>query len=171
MRFLRLVPAVGIVVLFGCGTPSTGQSRPVAPVEIHVRLDQTRVVGGLAIEGEATLTNTTSKAILVRQCAADGWLFVGLTNRTIPFDPAMPLIACPPSIRLHPGPNRFPVTVMTTYQECAQTGGRSTTSVPPCVNGSGPPPLPVGTYTTKVVTYGLPAGTPAPHPITIEVTR
>ena len=45
-------------------------------------------------------------------------------NKRIPFDPAMPVIACPPSIRLRPGPNRFPIVVVTTYQVCLQPGGQ-----------------------------------------------
>ena len=94
-RSLWLLAALGIMGLSGCGTTSTGQSTPAAPVEIHISLDQTRVVGGTSIKGQASLTNTTSKTILVQQCAADGWLQVGLMNRRIPFDPAMPLIACP----------------------------------------------------------------------------
>ena len=168
---LWLMPALGIMFLSGCGTASAGRSTPAAQVEIHIKLDQTRIAGGSTIKGQATLTNTTSKTILVQQCAADGWLVVGLMNRKIPFDPAMPLIACPPSIRLHPGPNRFPITVATTYQECLQPDGQSTTYLPPCVHANGLPSLPAGLYTTKVVTYGLPARTPTPRPITITVNR
>ena len=170
-RLRWLLPALVILSLAACGTASTGQSRPVGPVEIHVELDQTRVAGGTSITGRAILMNTTRQDILVRQCAADGWLVVGLTSRNIPFNPAMPLVACPPTIRLHPGPNRFPITVITTYQECLQPDGQSETYIPPCLHGNGLPPLPPGTYRTKVVTYGLPAATPTPHPINVTVSR
>src|ERR1019366_1365904 len=113
--------------------------------------------------------NTTSKAITVQQCAADGWLLVGLTNRHVAFNPAMPLVTCAPTIRLKPGVNRFPVTVATTYQECLGPGGQSTTYVPPCA-GTGEPPLPAGTYGTKIITYGLPTSTPAPRSIKVTLT-
>ena len=127
--------------------------------------------GGTSIEGEAIVTNTTSRSVLVQQCAADGWLFVGLVNGKVSFYPTSPLIACSPSIQLHPGRNRFPITVATTYQECLQPGGKSTTYVPPCVHTSGLPSLPTGNYTTKVVAVGLPARTSTPRPIMITVTQ
>jgi hypothetical protein len=168
-RSLWLLPALGVVGLSGCGSASTVRSIPTAPVEIHISLDQTRVDGGTALRGQATLTNSTSKSVLVQQCALDGWLFVGLTNRKFSFNPGSPLIACAPSIRLHPGSNRFPITVATTYQECVQPGGQSTTYAPPCVHAK-PPPLPAGSYTTKVVTYGLPARTSTSRPIKVTVT-
>jgi hypothetical protein len=173
-RWLWPLPALGLIMIVslpGCGTASAGHSTPAAPVEIHIRLDQTRVVGGTSIRGQAVLTNTTSKSILVQQCAADGWLTVGLMNKSIPFDPAMSLIACPPSIRLHPGTNLFPITVMTTYQECLQPGGQSTTYVPPCSHVYGVPPLPAGSYITKLVTAGLPTKTAIPRAIMITVTH
>ena len=171
-RWLWLLPAVGMMTgLSGCGTASAARSAPVAPVEIHVRLDQTRVVQGTPIRGQAVLTNTTSKSLLVHQCAADGWLLVGLTDGKVPFNPATALVACPPSIRLQPGANRFPITVATTYQECLQPGGQSTTYVPPCSHVYGLPPLPAGVYTTKAVTYGLPAKTAIPRPIMVTVTH
>jgi hypothetical protein len=154
----------------GSSTASTAtQPAPaLMPVTIRITLDHTRVVAGTAIKGEAVLTNTTSKAITVESCAADGWFEVGLVNSNVGFDPANPLIVCRPSVQLSPGPNRFPLTVVTTYQGCAQLGGSATTDDPPCAT-DGLPPLPVGSYSTKVITSGLPAGTPSPPRIPVRL--
>jgi hypothetical protein len=169
-RWRWLISVAALLTLTDCGTTSSGHAPPTVPVQIHITLEQTRVTGGVAIKGRAGLTNNTSKSITVEQCAKDGWLMVGLTNKQIPFDPATSSVACPPSVRLIPGPNRFPVTVMTTYQECLQPGGQSTTFVPPCLHSNGLPPLPAGIYKTKVVTSGLPGSTTMPRPIEVTVT-
>jgi hypothetical protein len=134
--------------------------KPRASVTVHLSLARQQVVAGTSIAGTATLTNTTKEPITVETCAANGWLEVGLVNRTIHFDPAFTLIGCAPSIVLRPGPNRFPVKVLTTYQSCVQGGGQSTTYIPPCLLASTSrsndlPPLPAGRYSTKTVTVGL----------------
>lgn len=160
-----------VLLVAASGSSSTGRpSASRASVEVRFSLERTPVAGGVSLRGEAILYNTTPKSILVEQCAADGWLLVGLRSRRIPFDPAMPLVACPPSIRLHPGANPFPVNVVTTYQECVEPGGQSWTPAPPCLPGDGPPPLPAGSYRTCIVTYGLPADTRMPRPIKVTVT-
>jgi hypothetical protein len=117
----------------GSGTATKGQvANP--QITIRITLDRTRVVAGTSIKGTAVLTNTTSKAMLVQQCAADGWLAVGLVSKAIGFNPVWSEIACPPSLLLAPGPNRFPVKVITTYGSCLQPGGQSTTFVPKCLS-------------------------------------
>jgi hypothetical protein len=166
-RWKWLLTAAAVLTLTACGSNSAGQAKPTSPVTIHIKLDHTRVTAGMSIGGQAVLTNYTSKPITVEQCAADGWLAVGLVNKQIQFNPAYLLIACQPSIRLMPGFNRFPVTVITTYQQCQQPGAQSTTYVHPCIGSSGLPPLPAGTYKTKVVTVGLASST---MPRSIEVT-
>ena len=172
-----VVATVGLVI--GACSPSEGGQHVVAPVPhttpaltpitIRISLAQTRVIAGTSITGEAVLTNTTSKSITVEYCAADGWLEVGLVNSKITFEPANPAVACPPSIRLSPGPNRFPFDVVTHYQACVQSGGGSpSTNMPPCTT-TGAPALPAGNYTTKVITNGLPPGTPTPQPISVTL--
>ena len=173
-----LVVATAGLVLGAC-SPSEGGQHVVAPVPhrtpaltpitIRISLAQTRVIAGTSITGEAVLTNTTSKSITVEQCARNGWLKVGVVNSQIQFDPPFTEVACAPSIRLMPGINRFPITVATTYQECLGPGGKSITYIPPCP-ASGEPPLPAGTYRTKVVAVGLPASTPVPGSLTVTVT-
>jgi len=136
-------------------------------VVIRVHLDQTRVVAGQTIRGQAVVTNTTAKPILLRTCAKSGWLMVGLTNGKIPFDPAFAAVGCAPSVWLAPGQRRYSITVMTTYQACLQPGGHSVYPVPTC-SPNGLPPLPAGTYRTKVVAEGLPETTEA-APVTVTL--
>lgn len=139
---------------------SRGSPGAKAPITIRVKLQRTRVVAGTPINGMAILTNERDKPILVQQCAKDGWLAVGLTNKKIDFSPASGLVGCPPSVVLKPGPNRVSLKVVTTYQSCLQPGGESTTFTPKCLSpgSSSPlPPLPPGRYKTKVVAIGLPS--------------
>jgi len=144
-----------------------------APITVRIRLDRTHVVAGTPIKGTAVITNTRSKGVLVGQCAIDGWLAVGLANKTIVYSPAFPLVGCRPSVVLAPGSHRFPVTVLTTYESCLQPGGQSTTFVPKCLSivvSSNPlPPLPAGRYSTKVVTMGLPANTAVSNSVVVTL--
>ena len=149
--------------------PIDNRASPVpTAVTIEITLAHTRVTAGTTINGEAVLTNTTSGTIIVQSCAADGWFEVGLVSHQITFDPANPLVACPPSIRLLPGANRFPLSVATTYQGCTEPGGSPATDSPPCAT-RGPPALPAGSYTTKIVACGLPAGTSTPRPVSVTL--
>jgi hypothetical protein len=179
---LRLWRCLAIVVTASAGlllaacsssgsppAPIDNRASPVpTPITIRITLAHTRAVAGTPIKGKAVLTNTTSKTITVESCAADGWFEVGLVNSQIGFDPANRLIVCPPSIRLSPGPNRFPLSVVTTYQACTQSGGGSP-NFPPCGANGLIPALPPGGYTTKIVTYGLPAGTPTLRPMSVTL--
>jgi hypothetical protein len=167
----RWVLLVSVVVAFaGCGSSLANRSvSPTAPVTIHIHLDHAWATAGESIKGIAVLTNSTSKVITVQQCAADGWIEVGVVNKQIRFEPAMEMVACPPTVQLRPGVNRFPITVMTTYQECQQSDGQSNPNLPACTP-KGQPPLPAGTYTTEVVTYGLPRSTPKPQTIQVTLT-
>ena len=173
-----LVVATAGLVLGAC-SPSEGGQHVVAPVPhttpaltpitIRISLAQTRVIAGTSITGEAVLTNTTSKSITVEGCFAGGWPQVGLVNSNITFEPAIPANLCLTTIRLPPGPNRFPFDVVTHYQACVQSGGGSpSTNMPPCTT-TGAPALPAGNYTTKVITNGLPPGTPTPQPISVTL--
>src|SRR5450759_1291591 len=181
-----LVVATAGLVLGAC-SPSEGGQHVVAPVPhttpaltpitIRISLAQTRVIAGTSITGEAVLTNTTSKSITVEGCFADGWPQVGLVNSKITFGSVTPANLCLTTIRLPPGPNRFPFDVVTHYQACVQSGGGSpSTNMPPCTTTGAPaftttgaPALPAGNYTTKVITNGLPPGTPTPQPISVTL--
>jgi hypothetical protein len=169
----RTVRALGLVVTFivtlalapqivGANISAKGHVAK-ALVTIRISLDQTHVAAGTPIKGTAVLTNNGSKTMPVQQCATDGWLAVGLANKAIPYSPGFALVACPPSVVLLPGPNRFPVKVSTTYGSCLQPGGQSVIFIPKCVpntvSANPLPPLPAGRYVTKVVTMGLPSNT------------
>lgn len=173
--------AIAVVVagvLAGCGTAKEANPNPTAlqsastsyPISIQLILDRNKVAVGTPIRGHAVLTNRGSTAVTVEQCAIDGWLFTGLANLHIPFDPAVSAVACRPSVKLLPGKNRFPIRILTTYQSCLQTGGQSVVHVPLCADGNSLPPLPPGTYGTKVVTFGLPPGTATPRSIKVTLT-
>ena len=148
-------------------TPS--QSGTVgASVNITIELDRTQVTAGTPIHGQAFVTNTTGKPIALDACAADGWLFVGLTNAHVAFEPAVTVPTCPAD-RLLPGLNRFPITVSTSYQSCTQSSAQASVQRPAC-NHSGPPALPPGRYVTKVITLGLPGTTQLPPPIRVTLS-
>ena len=114
---------VGIALLVGWGGVAGASGTSSAPIKVGVALQRSRVVAGQPIKGTVTLTNTTSRQITVESCARNGWLQVGLKGRGYTYQANSTLIACPPSIRLAPGANRFPVTVLTTYESCLQPGG------------------------------------------------
>ncbi len=99
-----LVALVGLCLVASSCTTST--SRPPAPVEIRLALSTTHVVAGTQIRGEALLTNTTSRTITVNTCAIDGWLFVGLRNSRVSYEPIRALVLCSPTAHLRPGVNR-----------------------------------------------------------------
>jgi hypothetical protein len=151
---------MGAVLVVGCGhVAAPAQPQPVmGAVHIALSLDTTRVVAGQDLHGEATVTNTTSAPIMVQACPSD-WLQIGLVNPQVPYQPLNSDVLCEPSIRLAPGPNRFPITIQTIYQQCSGSG----------CGPDGPPALPAGTYQTKVDTNGLPSVTPA-MPVTVTVT-
>jgi hypothetical protein len=75
---------------------------------------------------------------------------------------------------LKPGPNRFPLKVVTTYESCLQPGGQSTatTFIPKCLSSGSSsilPPLPPGRYFTKVVTMGLPSKIAVTHSVAVSL--
>jgi hypothetical protein len=160
-------------------SPSAKGQVAKAPITIRIELRHTRVVAGPPIEGTAVLTNSTSKNITVQTCATNGWLSVGLSNKTIPSNgPGFFEVACPPSVVLKPGANRYPVTVPTTYGSCSQPGLQTTTTFTPLcgsrgktMTGPASPPLPAGKYTTKIVTQGLSGLTAISRPVEVTLIR
>jgi hypothetical protein len=151
--------------VFSFSTAATAGS-PSHPVEVRLILAQHRVVAGRAIEGTVVLTNTTVRTITVDTCAANGWLAVGLSGHVNSYPFGHTEIECAPTVRLAPGPNRFPVTVITTYAVCTQPqpagGSFPTPSVPTCTV-AGLPPLPAGMYSTKVDIVGIAGVANAAH--------
>jgi hypothetical protein len=153
MHAKRLALAITFVALSICGGASAASAAHRSPISIRIVLGTTLAKAGTPIHGTAILTNTNRTRLVVEACAYNGWLFVGLTNQSVTFDPAVTTVGCAPSVTLKPGANRFRITVATTYQECEVHG------TPRCTK-NGAPALPKGTYHTDVVTLGLPKGTP-----------
>lgn len=141
-----------------------------APLTLRIMLRHTRVAAGMVIKGAAMFTNRTGAPITVETCAADGWLEVGLVNKHISYTPANVAIACPPTVQLVPGVTRVPITVVTTFQGCTQSPSAATAPEAPSCAG-GPPPLPVGTYHTEVVTSGLPPDIPTANVVSVTLTH
>jgi hypothetical protein len=148
----RFIAASGLIILLIVGGASSANATSKSPISIRVDLEATTAKDGEPILGFAILTNSSSKTVVVESCASDGWLFVGLANKGVPFRPIVLTDACVPSIKLRPGANQFAVKVATTYQECGMH------SAPFCAK-SGSPALPRGTYHLDVITLGLPKGT------------
>jgi len=154
--------------ILGSLRPSSSSSRP-SPVEIRLVLSTTQLVPGTPIRGEALLTNTTGRTITVNTCAADGWLFVRLTNNRVNYEPLRLMMACSPTVHLRPGVNRFSVSISTRFQGCTETRSEATPQLPACIPPETMPPLPAGKYSIRVVTFGLPPGTQLPSPIRVTL--
>ena len=164
---------IGILVVTDFSSTAAASAGRTRPIRVHVTLERLRAVAGEPIKGTVELTNSMSKDVTVEYCATDGWLAVGLTGRVDSYPFVHPAVACPPTIRLAPGANRFPVTVITTYAGCTQpqpAGGAPPTSSFPICTVSGPPPLPEGSYTTKLDIEGLPGLTQSPNVVVVHLT-
>jgi hypothetical protein len=122
------------------------------------------------------LTNTTDKKIAVNTCATDGWLAVGLSGKVNSYPFGRFLVGCKPTIRLAPGPNRFAVTVITTYTGCTQPEPAGTSApsppFPTCTVSNGhtnSSPLPAGRYATKFHFVGLNGLTQPPNRVVVSL--
>jgi len=154
--------------------PAVGaRGTPSPPLRVHVTLtSHHQVVAGDPIEGIVVFTNTTHKAITVNTCTTDGWLAVGLSGPVNSYPFFHFSVGCPPSVRIAPGAKRFPVSVITTYAGCIQpqpAGGSSPTPLMPWCTVAGPPPLPDGSYSTKVDIVGLSGLTQAPNRVVVHL--
>lgn len=174
MRSAVVVPlglTIGALGLCGFTTPAAATRAP-SPIKVRVTVVRHRTTAGRPIKGSVVFTNTTTRPITVDTCAANGWLAVGLQSRTYAPSFVHTLVACQPTVRLHPGPNRFSVTVRTTYGSCVQPQPAGTSSptpkIPSCTI-AGPPPLPAGKYVTKVEIAGLSGLTRNPNGVRISL--
>ena len=154
-----------LIVLLSPASLANASTGAPSPVSIRLVLRHTTVIAGHVLNGDAIITNHSSKSILVQTCAEDGWLDVGLSNHSYTYSPISPLIACAPTIHVRPGVNYFPIAVSTEYQAC--TKSTPTSDLPRC-GRSGMPTLPTGRYHTSVFMFGFPKNTRAPS--NIEVT-
>jgi hypothetical protein len=156
-----------VVVASSCsaGSPaghvSTNNPSPtavpfVAPgrAVVTLHLDQTTVLAGTPIHGVATVTNRTAAEIAMPGGICNGWLFVGLMNRAVKFQPATGGVGCAP-FEVPVGVSKYPITIGTTYQSCEPPPLEPGASGPACLeDGFGAslmPGLPAGSYQTVVV--------------------
>lgn len=163
---------VGFLSLLIGESGVAGASRPPAPpIKVHIALAKHRVMAGQPIKATVLLTNTAHRAITVNACAQNGWLQVGLKGHGYAYAANSLLILCPHSIRLAPGANRYPVTVITTYEGCVQPGGGRATPQTPFCASKGLPALPPGNYSTVVSIMGLEHLTRSPNRIAVTLTE
>lgn len=163
MRKKRIALTMAFVLFSISSGVSAASAATKSPVSIHFSLTTSKVKAGVPIKGIVIITNASSKTLMVESCASNGWLWVGLANKTTPFTPAAATVSCNASIKLRPGANRFPVKVMTVYQVFAGCG------TPNCTT-TGAPSLPKGIYHTDVITLGLPKGTPTLTHLRVTLT-
>ena len=163
--------AFGSLVLAGICTTAGASTALSPPIKVHVSLDRHRAVAGQSIKGSVVLTNTTAKDITVETCARNGWLTVGLSGRVNAYSFVHTTIGCLPTTRIVPGPNRFGVTVDTTFTSCTQPqpAGNPPTPTSPTCTVSGLPPLPGGRYSTTVDVVGLTGLTQRPNRVVVEL--
>lgn len=135
----------------------TGTGRAV--IQVHLALDRTTVPAGTEITGVATVVNNSGGPVPTAGCSPGPWpLLVGLTNDQTAYRPALAGTGCAHPAEIPTGTSRMTFRIFTTYPSCLQPGGRSVTSIPACLGGNRPPPLPTGRYRTAVVIPGVDAG-------------
>ncbi len=139
---------------------------PAAPhITDRVVLAASTVHAGTTIEGTLVVTNGNSEPVnLTQECEPD--FAVAINNAVIKQAPAFAAACSAQPLILHPGINRFPISVITTYFGCLQAGGSSESSMPRCT-ASGAPALPAGSYHT--VLYGS-GNLSLPEPASVTVT-
>ncbi len=154
------------------GSPSTRATQKTAPpgqAILQITLDHTTVAAnGQPISGLVVVDNETGQNILAPDGTCDGWIEVGLANARIPFEAAGSSVACP-ALVIPKGISRYALTVQTSYESCAEPGGTVTDSTPSCIgaNHDVSPPLPPGSYSTKIEGVPSPIRTPSPVQVTL----
>ena len=127
-------------------------------VAVYVHVASTRVVAnGQPITVEVVLVNDLGRSFEVTG-ACDGWLDVGLANRTIAFEPAYADVGCS-NDTIPTGVTTLTRTVETTYYGCSQDPTAKATANFPICTGSAHdqiPPLPPGTYHLALDTSEIP---------------
>ena len=169
--YVHAAIANGRVVFARMSKAHSGARRP-QPLGIEIKLDQTSVRTGTPITGTAIVTNSTAHPLVIADCQGV-WLQVGLTSGAI--SSQQPWLQCltVPATKLPVGTTSVPITVATTYNECAPHARSSTADTPACIHdphgATSMPPLPPGTYSTETAILA-PEGVPTPTPNTIQVT-
>jgi len=155
-----------LILLLGIPSFANASIGAISPISIRLVLRHSSVVAGRVLDGDAIITNHSSKSILVQACAEDGWLDVGLSNQSYTYSPISPAVWCTPTVHIRPGVNHFPITVSTEYQVC--TKRTPTIDLPKC-GKTGMPILPKGQYHTSVFVSGFPKNTRTPSTINVAI--
>lgn len=177
-RGVAQVGAAGLgLALASALLPAAGAGgAPAPPIRVSVVLPVHHVVAGRLLKATVVLRNTTTKPIIVQQCAIDGWLAVGLTGKVDSYPFGHEAVGCGATVKIKPGANRFPIHITTSYAACtgaSPAGNRPNAISPNCVLEAGrqsPPPLPAGSYTTKVDIVGLDGLTGPAPPVRVRIS-
>lgn len=191
LRYLLVAASVAAAgLLVACGsphaqTPSSGISSAGAPtvsptsttatglvpasrgLTDRLVLQQTHVTAGTPIKGWLVVTYRGRAPINLNRGCRPHYAVV-VTNHRFPPDVAFPADCSTAPFVIRPGQNRLAVTVITTYDRCAQVASQATSSMPACLQGRQiMPPLPPGQYEAVLVGDGLPLPAPAPIPVSL----
>ncbi|MFZ2056989.1 MAG: hypothetical protein WAV54_06240 [Acidimicrobiales bacterium] len=140
---------------------------PASPqLRTRIVLGSTRVKAGTPIQGTLFVTNHSSSAInLTENCRPQ--YEVALMNARFPPEYGFFLSCLGVPLLIHPGVNRLPIEVRTTYMSCTETPSTASASSIPRCTATGLPPMPDGRYEAVLVGEELPL--PAPVPVTVTL--
>jgi hypothetical protein len=194
-RYLLVAASVAAVgLLAACGSPHAQRSSPgtsssvvptVSPAPttatglVHAPsgltdrlvLQHTQVTAGTPIKGSLVVTYRGRAPINLNRGCRPQYAVV-VTNHRFPPDVAFSADCSTAPFVIKPGETRLAVTVITTYDRCAQVASQATSSMPACLHGRQiMPPLPPGRYEAVLVGDGLPLPAPAPIPVSLTASR
>ena len=156
------------------GAPTSTPSGGGTGIVVSLELSRTTVPAGTPIKATLMIDNRTGRTVK----AGCGVRYdVGISSPQIPFRPVIATY-CAADQSIPAGRTTRPVTIITTYQGCSESG-RPDNGMPGCLPGpmggtsrfTNPPPLPKGTYSTAIVIVGPPASLvhlPAPVTVTLD---
>jgi|HubBroStandDraft_3_1064219.scaffolds.fasta_scaffold157283_1 hypothetical protein len=148
-------------------TTATGLVRAPSGLTDRLVLQQTHVAAGTPIKGSLVVTYRGRAPINLNRGCRPQYAVV-VTNHRFPPDVASSADCSTAPFVIKPGENRLAVTVITTYDRCAQVASEVTSSMPACLHGRQiMPPLPPGRYEAVLVGDGLPLPAPAPIPVSL----
>jgi hypothetical protein len=157
----------GVPTVSPAPTTATGLVRAPSGLTDRLVLQQTHVTAGTPIKGSLVVMYRGRAPInLTRGCRPR--YAVVVTNHRFPLDVAFSADCSTAPFVIKPGETRLAVTVITTYDRCAQVASEVTSSMPACLRGRQiMPPLPPGRYEAVLVGDGLPLPAPAPIPVSL----
>lgn len=142
---------------------------PASAFQIQLVLPTTRApADGSPLHGYALAINHTGHTIEIRAGKCDPWLQAGLSGRHIRFEVTSILMGCA-SVQLREGTTRIPLTIPTTYTQCAQGNQSGTPDSPHCrgPNDNQMAALPPATYHAVVGTQHTSTTPRLPKPIVV----